>query len=77
MKFISIAYEVAPCLFISDKVICLTYIDDCIMVAMNTSNIDNMLNTSNIDGMLKPLCNLGIKMTKEDDVAAFLGVHIE
>ena len=62
------AYEVDPCLFISDKVICLTYVDDCVMVAKETSDIDDML---------KRLRDLGIEMTEEDDVAGFLGVHIE
>ena len=62
------AHEVDPCLFISDKVICLTYVDNCVMVAKNTSDIDDML---------KRLRDLGIEMTEEDDVAGFLGVHIE
>ena len=62
------AYEVDLGLFISDKVICLMCIDDCIMVTKNTSNIDNML---------KHLRNLCIEMIEEDDVAGFLKVHIE
>ena len=33
--------------------------------------------TSDINDMLKRLCDLSIKMTEEDDVAGFLGVHIE
>ena len=62
------AYEVDLCIFISDKVICLTYVDDCIMVMKNNNDIDNML---------KHLCNLGVEMTEEDNVTGFLGVHIE
>ena len=33
--------------------------------------------TSDIDDMLKRLRDLGIKMMEEDNVAGFLGVHIE
>ena len=62
------AIDVDPCLFISDKVICLTYVDDCIMVSKNVSDIDEIL---------KKLKNMGMEMTEEDDVAGFLGVHSE
>ena len=51
-----------------DKVICLTHVDDCVMV---------MKSTSDIDDMLKCLRDLGIEMTEEDNVTGFLGVHIE
>jgi hypothetical protein len=32
-----------PCLFISDKVICLCYFDDCLFYAVNESNIDDAI----------------------------------
>ena len=61
-------HHVDPCLFISDKVICLTYVDDCIMVAEKTEHIDETLQKTR---------ELKMEMTEEDDVAGFLGVHIE
>ena len=37
--------DVDPCLFISAKVICVTYVDDCIMVARDAADIDLIINT--------------------------------
>ena len=62
------AHEVDPCLFLSDKVICLTYVDDCVMVAKDVRDID---------AIIQRLKDLEIELTEEDDVAGFLGVHIE
>ena len=59
--------EVNPCLFISNKVICLMCVDDCIMMSSNQKEIDNV-----IDAL--PAQN--VELEWEDDVA-FLGVHIE
>ena len=62
------ACDVDPCLFISDDVICLTYVDDTIMIARDVKCIDEML---------QKLRDLNMEMTEEDDMAGFLGVHIE
>ena len=62
------AHKVNPCLFISNEVICLTCVDDCIMVAQVFKCIDEIL---------KCLRELQMEMTEEDDVAGFLGVHVE
>ena len=63
------AVDVDPCLFISDKVICLTYVDDCIMVSDKAENIDKVISR------LRDIQNM--QLEEEDDVAGFLGVHIE
>ncbi len=62
------AIDVDPCLFISDKVICVTYVDDCIMFAQNQEDIDKTI---------EDLREHGMTLEKEEDVAGFLGVHIE
>jgi len=61
--------DVDPCLFISDKVICLVYVDDTLLYARNMKDIDDVIKALTEDH----------KMTLEieDDVAGFLGVHIE
>ena len=56
------------CLFISDKVICVCYVDDCLFFAPEESDIDAV-----IDGIKK--CNMDLQV--EDSVAGFLGVHID
>ena len=60
--------DVDPCLFISDKVICITYVDDCIMVAEDDADINVII---------EKLRDLSMTLEEEDDVAGFLGVHIE
>ena len=62
------ATEIDPCLFISDKVIILVYVDDTLLYAKNEADIDEVL-TKLVDEQ---------KMTLEveDSVAGFLGVHI-
>ena len=35
--------DVDPCLFISDKAICVTCVDDCIMVARDLADINEMM----------------------------------
>ena len=57
-----------PCLFISDQVICVTYVDDCLFFARNESDIDLA-----IAGIKKS----GMDLQVEDSVAGFLGVHID
>ena len=60
--------EVDPCLFISDKVICLNYVDDCLMFAKDVKDID---------AVIKGLREQNFILEEEEDVAGFLGVHIE
>jgi hypothetical protein len=62
------AIEVDPCLYISDKVICIAYVDDCCMLAAEMSDIDQVL---------QKLRKLNMQLEEEDDIAGFLGVHIE
>ena len=57
-----------PCLFTSDKVIALVYVDDTLFYARDPKDIN-----AAIDG----LRNLGMELEKEEDVAGFLGVHID
>ena len=56
-----------PCLFIHPKVICLTYVDDCLFFAKSTEDIHNMINSLRAD-------KFSIQM--EDDFAGYLGVLI-
>ena len=60
--------EVDPCLFISEKVICLVYVDDTLFFSPNVSDIDRVL---------EKLKGLKIELNVEDDVAGFLGVLIK
>ena len=59
--------EIDPCLFISDTVICLVYVDDTLFFAKNEADINTVLDT---------LRSMELTLEKEDDVAGFLGVHI-
>jgi hypothetical protein len=62
--------DVDPCLFILDKVICLVYIDDTLLYAPDMKDIDDVIRRLTKEH----------KMTlevKDDDVAGFLGVHID
>ena len=58
--------DVDPCLFISDKVLCITYVDDCIFVGPEAKDIDEMLS----------LLKKSMVLEEEDDAAGFLGVKI-
>jgi len=60
--------EIDPCLFISDKVICLVYVDDTLLYARNEKDIEEVLD--------KLVNEQGMALEVEDDVAGFLGVHI-
>jgi hypothetical protein len=62
--------EVDPCLFISDKVICLVYVDDTLLFAKDMKDIDEVLAK-----LQAPPHNMLLE--EEDDVAGFLGVHIQ
>ena len=60
------------CLFESDKVICLCYVDDCLFFAKQEADIDSVIQSLN-DKKCKDhlICNV------EDDVAGFLGIAME
>ncbi len=55
------------CLFISDKVICLVYFDNTLLFAQKQEDIDEVL------AKLKKT----MALEEEEDVAGFLGVHID
>jgi hypothetical protein len=57
-----------PCLFVSDKCICLVYVDDTLLFARNKKDIDDTI------AALRA-CNLDLE--EEDDVAGFLGILID
>ena len=63
------AIEVDACLFISKKVICLTYVDDTLLYAKNDEDIDEVLRQLKEDRQMD--------LEVEDDVAGFLGVDIK
>jgi hypothetical protein len=56
------------CLFVSDKVICLVYVDDTLLYGPNMEDIDECI---------QALTDAGMNLEIEDDVAGFLGVHID
>jgi len=60
--------DLDPCLFISDKVICLSYVDDTLWFSPRQEYIDEAM---------EKLHAVGMDLEKEDDVAGFLGVHME
>ena len=60
--------DLDPCLFVSDKVICLSYVDDTLWFSPEQRHIDEAL---------ERLRGVGMDLEKEDDVAGFLGVHLE
>jgi hypothetical protein len=60
--------EIDPCLFVSDKVICLVYVDDTLFFSPEEKYIDEAI---------ARIKNSGLELEIEEDVAGFLGVHIE
>ncbi len=62
------ATDIDPCLFISNKVICLVYIDDTLFYSPKPEYINKVVNKLQEDGM---------DLETKDDIAGFLGVHIE
>ena len=62
------AEDVDPCLFISPKVICLVYVDDTLFYSPKQEWIDEAI---------QQLRDEGMDLESEEDVAGFLGVHIE
>ena len=63
------ASEIDPCLFISDKVICLVYVDDTLLYARTQQDIDDVL--------YKLVEEQKMALEVEDSVAGFLGVLIQ
>jgi hypothetical protein len=61
--------DVDPCLFISDKVICLVYVDDTLFFSPDLKNIDDLLRR--LEDSKQMQFNI------EDEVAGFLGVNID
>jgi hypothetical protein len=59
--------EVDPCLFISDKVICLVYVDDTLLYAKDDQDIKDAIQS---------LRDRGMELEDEDDASGFLGVDI-
>jgi Reverse transcriptase (RNA-dependent DNA polymerase) len=57
-----------PCLFVSDKCICLVYVDDTLFFARSQTDIDEIV---------QGLRNLNMDLEEESDVAGFLGVLID
>jgi hypothetical protein len=57
-----------PCLFVSEKVICLCYVDDCLFFSKNEADIDEV-----IESLQRPEPTK-FDLTIEDDVAGFLGI---
>jgi len=62
------AEDVDPCLFISDRVICLVYVDGTLFYSPDPKYIDDVIRKLEAEGM---------DLEEEDNVAGFLGVHIE
>jgi hypothetical protein len=60
--------EFDPCLFISEDVICLVYVDDCLFFSKSQDSIDKSI---------EKIRKVGMQLNVEDDVAGFLGVHID
>ena len=63
--FVQSQYD--ACLFTSDDVIILVYVDDCLLYAPNADSIDKAI---------EKIRSKGMDVHFEDDVAGFLGVHI-
>lgn len=60
--------EADPCLFIASDVICLIYVDDALLFYKDATAVTRLTNKMD---------NLKIQFREEEDVAGFLGVHIE
>ena len=57
-----------PCLFVSDDVICLIYVDDALLFYKDKEAVEKLM---------KRMKEEEIQFREEEDVAGFLGVHIE
>ena len=57
-----------PFLFISPDVICLLYVDDALLFYKDAADLNNLT---------KQMKDIDIQFMEEEDVASFLGVHID
>ena len=64
--------KVDPCLFMSQPVICVVYVDDCLFWACSQSEIDNVMKYFKEDG---PSYNW--EHSKGESVSEFLGIDIK
>ena len=64
--------KVDPCLFMSQTVICVVYVDDCLFWARSQSDIDNVMKSFKKDG---PSYNW--EDSKGESVSEFLGIDIK
>jgi hypothetical protein len=62
------ASDADPCLFVSKKVIVLIYVDDTLLYSRESTDID---------AVVTGLRQRGMDLEEEEDVAGFLGVHID
>ena len=65
------ACKADPCLFISKKVICVSYVDDCLWFAKDSKDIDAVLKSFESDGD-----KYNWEMTEGGSVEEFLGIKI-
>jgi len=63
--------EIDPCLFISKKVICLVYVDDCCWFARDNNDINEVLDSFDRDGTI-----YNWEMSRQDSISEFLGIDI-
>ena len=64
-------FEVDSCLFMSKHVLCVTYVDDCVMVSTDMKYIDEVV------AKLKDPKGCAMDLEEENDVAGFLGILIQ
>ena len=66
------ACKADPCLFISRKVICICYVDDCLWFARDIKNINRVLKSFEEDGD-----KYNWEMSDEGTVTEYLGINIK
>jgi hypothetical protein len=62
-------HDIDPCLFVSERVICLVYVDDTLFFSPKQEYIDEVIHRLQDEH--------GMELEVEQDVAGFLGVHLE
>ena len=60
--------ESDPCLFFGKEIICICYVDDCCFYSTKKEYIDRLLDD---------LKKCGLDLNVENDMARYLGVHID
>eukprot|EP00957_Ditylum_brightwellii_P179447 13669858-Ditylum_brightwellii.AAC.1 len=56
-----------PCLFISNKFICVVYVNDCLMITKDIKDVDTAI---------QKMVDIGFQLKVEDDAAGFLGIEL-